>query len=31
MMLNTDMGMVFDQNEPLATCLAKAKAANEGK
>ena len=26
-MLNTDMGMVFDQNIPMATCMAEAKAA----
>jgi len=29
MMLNTDMGMVFDQNKPLADCFAKAKEAND--
>jgi len=28
MMLNTDMGMVFDQNKPLADCFAEAKEAN---
>jgi len=29
MMLNTDMGMVFDQNKPAADCFAEAKKANE--
>jgi len=28
MMLNTDMGMVFDQNKPLADCFAEAKESN---
>ena len=28
MMLNTDMGMVFDQNKPLADCLAEGKASS---
>ena len=29
-MLNTDMGMVFDQNIPMATCMKEAKANNPG-
>ena len=28
MMLNTDMGMVFDQNKPLADCMVEAIASN---